>query len=93
MVRNQTYLCFALAACYGIRGREVLLQDALICMGLWTNALSLTKSGTIRIGSKIAEASFKKKFPGHVLKAINKKVGTTVVTKYGTKRAALRSAS
>ena len=86
MVRNQTYLVFALGYCYGIKGRETLIQDTLICMGLCTNALVLTKSGAIRIGKKVAEAQFKKKFPAKILQAINKKVGKTILTKYGVKR-------
>lgn len=86
MVRNQTYLVFALGHCYGVEARETLIQDTLICIGLWTNALVLTKSGAIRIGSKVLEANFKKRFPGAVLQAINRKVGTTILTKYGTKR-------
>jgi len=86
MVRNQTYLVFALGHCYGIRGRETLIQDSLICMGLWSNALVLTKSGAIRIGTKVLAAQFKKNFPAKILQAINRKVGTTILTKYGTKR-------
>ena len=86
MIRNQVYLVFAVGECYGLKGREILIQDSLICIGLWTNALSLTKSGTIRIGTKIAEVQFKKKFPVEILKSINRKVGTTILTKYGTKR-------
>jgi hypothetical protein len=86
MVRNQTYLVFALGHCYGIAGRRTLIQDALVCMGLWTNAFVLSKSGTIRIGTKVAQASFKKRFPVVLLKRINQKVGTTVLTKYGIKR-------
>jgi len=85
LVRNQTYLISALSECYGKQGRKVLVQDALICMGLWTNALSLTKSGAVRIGNKVAGVAFKK-FPAEILKKINKKVGTTILTKYGTKR-------
>lgn len=86
MIRNQSYLVFAVACIYGFHSRETLIQDTLICIGLWTKALSLTKSRTIRIGTKIAEANFKKHFPGKILQAINRKVTTTVVTKYGTKR-------
>jgi hypothetical protein len=86
MIRNQTYLVFALAAIYGYRSREILIQDTLVCIGLWTNAVNMTKSGAIRIGTKAAEANFKKRFPGKILQAINRKVGTTVLTKYGTKR-------
>lgn len=86
MVRNQAYLVFALGSIYGYHGRETLIQDSLICMGLWTNALSLTNAGAIRIGTKVLDANFKRHFPSTVLKAINKRVSTTVVTKYGTKR-------
>lgn len=86
MVRNQTYLAFALAECYGIEGRDTLLQDVLLSIGLWSNALVLTKSGAIMIGGKVAAAAFKKKFPAVVLKRINTKVGVTILTKYGTKR-------
>jgi hypothetical protein len=86
MVRNQSYLVFALGACLGRKGKETLIQDALICMGLWTNALQLTKTGAIRMGTKIVEANFKKRFPASILMAVNKRVSTTVLTKYGTKR-------
>ena len=86
MIRNQSYLVFALGSIYGFHSRETLIQDTLICIGLWTNALSMTKSGAIRIGTKIVEANFKKHFPGKLLQVINRKVGTTVLTKYGTKR-------
>ena len=86
MVRNQAYLVFALGHCLGIKGREILIQDTLICMGLWTNALNLTKKGVVRLGTKIVDANFKKRFPAKILQAINKKVGTTILTKYGTKR-------
>jgi hypothetical protein len=86
MVRNQTYLVFALGAIYGYHSREMLIQDTLICIGLWTNALSITKAGAIKIGTKVAEANFKKHFPAKILQAINRKVSTTVFTKYGTKR-------
>lgn len=86
MVRNQSYLVFALGACLGRKGKETLIQDALICMGLWTNALQLTKTGAIRMGTKVVEANFKRRFPASVLMAVNKRVSTTVFTKYGTKR-------
>lgn len=86
MIRNQTYLVFAIAECYGYKGRETLIQDSLICMGLWTNALTLTKTGAIKLGTKVVEANFKKRFSAEIFKAINKKVSTTILTKYGTKR-------
>ena len=63
MVRNQAYLVFAIGHCFGIKGREILIQDILICIGLWTNALVLSKSGFVRIGTKVIEANFKPAFP------------------------------
>ncbi|MBL7154109.1 MAG: hypothetical protein ISS79_10345 [Phycisphaerae bacterium] len=89
MVRNQAYLVFALGECYGRKGREVLIQDTLICIGLWTNALVLTKAGAVRLGTKVLGTAFRKKFPAKILQRINKKVGTTILTKYGTKRGGL----
>ncbi len=86
MVRNQAYLIFVFGHCYGFKGREILIQDTLICIGLWSKAVSISKAGVIRVGTKVAEANFKKKFPAKVLQAINKKVGKTILTKYGTKR-------
>lgn len=86
MIRNQTYLVFALGAIYGYHARETLVQDTLICVGLWTNALNMTKTGAVRIGTKVAEANFRRRFPARILQAINRKVGTTVLTKYGAKR-------
>lgn len=86
MIRNQTYLVFVLGCCYGKKGRELLIQDALICIGLWSKALVITKGGIIKMGSKVLETQFRKKFPAKILQAINKKVGRTIFTKYGTKR-------
>ena len=34
MFRNKTYLVFALGECFGRSGRDMLIQDTLICMGL-----------------------------------------------------------
>lgn len=86
MVRNQTYLVFALGECFGVRGRKTLIQDSLICIGLWSKALVLTKSGAMRLGAKVAEVNFRKRVPGAMFQAIDRRVGTTIVTKYGTKR-------
>lgn len=86
MLKHQTYIAFALGELYGIKGRRQLIEDTLVCIGLWSKALTLTKAGAVRIGTKVVESSFRKKMPGEMLKAINKRVGTTVLTKYGTKR-------
>ncbi len=69
-------------------GRDVdapFNQEFLRVLGLWCGALSLAKEGSVRIASKVAIAQFKR-LPGEVFARINRKVGTTIVTKYGTKR-------
>lgn len=86
MLRHQTYLVFAIGHCYGITDRDILIQDTLLCIGLWTNALSLTRGGEIRMGDEVVDANFHRHFPARVLQLLNKKVGTAIITKYGTKR-------
>lgn len=60
-------------------------QDFVRVLGVWCGVLSIGKEATVRVSSKIAIAQFKK-IPAEIFKRINKKVGTTIVTKYGTKR-------
>lgn len=60
-------------------------QDFVRVLGLWCGVLSLGKEATVRVASKVAIAQFKK-VPAEIFKRINQKVGTTIVTKYGTKR-------
>ena len=86
MIRNQSYLVFALGHIYGFRSRVSLVQDALVVIGLWANALSMAKSGVVYVGTKVASANLRKHFSGKILLAINRKVSTTILTKYGTKR-------
>lgn len=60
-------------------------QDFVRVLGVWCGVLSLGKEATVRVASKVAIAQFKK-VPAEIFKRINRKVGTTIVTKYGTKR-------
>jgi hypothetical protein len=60
-------------------------QEFLRVLGLWCGVLSLGKEASARIASKVAIAQFKR-VPGEVFARINRRVGTTIVTKYGTKR-------
>lgn len=60
-------------------------QDFVRVLGVWCGVLSLGKEPTVRVASKVAIAQFKK-VPAEIFKRINRKVGTTIVTKYGTKR-------
>jgi hypothetical protein len=60
-------------------------QDFVRVLGVWCGVLNLGKETTVRISSKVAIAQFKK-VPSEIFKRINKRVGTTIVTKYGAKR-------
>ena len=60
-------------------------QDFVRVLGIWCGVLTLGKEATLRVVSKVAIAQFKK-VPAVVFKKINPTVGTTIVTKYGTKR-------
>lgn len=60
-------------------------QDFVRVLGVWCGVLILGKEATVRVASKVAIAQFKK-VPAEIFKRINRKVGTTIVTKYGTKR-------
>ena len=60
-------------------------QEFVRVLGLWCGVLNLSKEATLRVSKKVAIAQFRK-VPGEIFKRINKKVGTTIVAKYGTKR-------
>ena len=60
-------------------------QDFVRVPGIWCGVLSLGKEAAVRVSSKVAVAQFKK-VPAEIFKRINRKVATTIVTKYGTKR-------
>lgn len=86
MVRNQAYLVFAIGECLGIQGREVLVKDTLLCLGLWANAVSVTKDKTIKLGTKAVQTGIRDRVSGEVLEAINKRVSRSVLTKYLAKK-------
>ena len=60
-------------------------QDYIKVLGLWCGVLKAAEQASRRIATKVAVAQFKK-VPGKIFLKINQKVGTTIVTKYGTKR-------
>ena len=72
-----------------ICGRDIessFNQEFVKTLGLWCGVLTPAKEATVRIASKVAVAQFRKHVPGKVFQKINQRVGTTILTKYGTKR-------
>jgi hypothetical protein len=52
---------------------------------MWCGVLRTAEPATKRVAAKVAVAQFNK-VPGKIFQKINQKVGTTILTKYGTKR-------
>jgi hypothetical protein len=85
MLRFMAEIVYGVACIYGRDMDAPFNQDFVRVLGLWCGVLNLTKGEAVRISSKIAIAQFKT-VPGKIFQRINRKVGTTIVTKYGTKR-------
>jgi hypothetical protein len=60
-------------------------QDFVMVLGLWCGVLKAAEQASKRIATKVAVAQFKR-VPGKIFQKINQKVGTTILTKEGTKR-------
>jgi len=67
-------------------GSKDVEDDVLIVFGLATGALVPATEAVKRVGTKIAISQFNRHVSGKLLAAINRKVGATVLTKWGTKR-------
>lgn len=71
-----------------IYGRDMTTnfnQDFVKILGLWCGVLKTAEQATKRVATKVAVSQFNK-IPGKIFIKINQKVGTTIFTKYGTKR-------
>lgn len=85
MLRCMAGMTIGVGQIYGRDTDASFNQDFVRVLGIWCGVLSLGKEATVRVASKVAIAQFKK-VPEEIFKRINRKVGTTIVTKYGTKR-------
>jgi hypothetical protein len=74
----------------GLHGHDVFAperwDELVIVWGLETGAIVPATEAGKRLGTKIAVKQFNEKVSAQVFKKINQKLGTTVVTKWGTKR-------
>jgi hypothetical protein len=85
MIRCMAGMVIGVGQIYGRDTDASFNQDFVRVLGLWCGVLTLGKEATVRVGSKVAIAQFKR-VPAAIFTRINQKVGTTIVTKYGTKR-------
>lgn len=74
----------------GLHGHDVHAperrDELLIIWGLETGVIPPAADAGKRVGTKVAVKQFNQRVSGDVFKRINQKLGTTVVTKWGTKR-------
>lgn len=61
-------------------------EELIIVWGIETGAIVPAKEAIKRVGTKVAIKQFDKRLSGVALNRINQKLGTTVFTKWGTKR-------
>jgi hypothetical protein len=87
LLRNVAQLQYTVAGLYGhdLHAPE-RIDELLIIAGLQSGAVLPAREAGKRVGTKIAANQFNRHVSGALLKKINTKLGTTVLTKYGTKR-------
>ncbi|MBQ6307184.1 MAG: hypothetical protein IJK78_11510 [Bacteroidales bacterium] len=86
MLRWMGKLCMGIGMIYGNNPSFTINQDLVNILGLWSGVVDVAKNATKRVGTKVAVVQFNKHVSGKVLAKINKRVGTTILTKYGGKR-------
>lgn len=86
MLRWMYKLVISVGIIYGRDVRNQGTKDFIATLGLWCGVLKYAQPAIARITGKVAENWFKKNVSGKILKKVNTKVSTTIVTKYGTKR-------
>ena len=87
LLREVAALQFFVAGLYGhdLHAPE-RIDELLVIAGLQSGAVLPAREAGKRVGTKIAVAQFNRHVSGAMLRKINTRLGTTVLTKYGTKR-------
>ncbi len=86
LLRWMAAISYGIALIYGKNIRDEFNQEFVKVLGVWCGVIRIAKQATKRIGTRVAVVQFNKRVSGKVLAKINQKVGTTIFTKYGTKR-------
>ena len=85
MLRCMARMVAGVATIYGHDIRKSFTHDFVKVLALWCGVLCPAREATTRVATKVALAQFKK-VPAQIFAKINRKVGTTIITKYGMKR-------
>ena len=86
MLRWMASTCYGVAIINEKDIRSDFNQEFVRILGLWCGAIEASKLATEKIATKVAITTFNRKVSGKTLAKINQRVGTTIFTKYGTKR-------
>ncbi|MBK8395010.1 MAG: hypothetical protein IPL26_07155 [Leptospiraceae bacterium] len=85
MIRWMGSICLGVGLIFERDIENNFNREFIAVLGKWCGVIDLAKNSTGYVATKIANAQFKK-LPADLLIKINQRVGTTILTKYGTKR-------
>lgn len=86
MLRLMAKICYGIGVINDKDMEQGFNQDFIYILGIWSGVILSTKVAVEKIGTKIAIAQFNRNVSGQMLQKINRRVGTTLLTKWGTKR-------
>jgi hypothetical protein len=86
MLRWMAANCYGIGLIYDKDISGKFNEEFIQILGIWCGVIEVAKLGTDLVTTKLAMVRFNKAVTGKVIQQINKKVGTTILKKYGTKR-------
>lgn len=89
MLRCMGRLVSGVAVIHGHDPETAYTRDFVYVLALWSGVMIPAREAAKRIATKVAVKQFDRHVTGAILQKINQRVGTTLLTKYGTKRGGL----
>ncbi|MEC3874602.1 hypothetical protein [Chryseobacterium salviniae] len=86
MLRLMAKICYGIGVINNKDMEQGFNQDFIYILGIWSGVILSAKVATEKIGTKVAIVQFNRNVSGQMLQKINRRVGTTILTKWGTKR-------
>ena len=87
MLKYMKKMVFGLSAIYGFERNSITIETMLCVFGVWCGVLSTAKEALLRVGTKVLINFFNRTISKEIFKKVNQKIGVTIITKYGSKRA------
>ena len=86
MLRYMVKICYGIGILNDKDMNEGFNQEFIQILGIWSGVIISSKIAVEKLGTKVVITQFNKNVSGKIFQKINKKVGTTIITKWGTKR-------